>query len=470
MAGGKDGGVNPYTPEQLKWLAEQDAINKAAAPAPAYTPAPVAAPAPQFNAEELAFLQWANENPTEAAKIEQPAPSMGGGLGESSNDEYRAAKLAQDAAAQAEQDWYKSVSGTNDDPFRYNSSQNEDTAFYYDKDGNFGLGIRPENLYYNDALGAMVEGTAGVPASQGSELSLGGGVAAPARDAVAGDDIFSNPFPDASGGNGLPNGGIPQDYLPDSNGNDYWDYQPQGGPVNNTWGVRDGVSGVGVQAGGPNSVGKNPPTGTGDPFSQGPGSGPTPIDWQGLDDSLRPELTGYESSSNKDFYQKQFQDMRTQQAGDKTQKFYADVIRGTQAPQANTLEQGGNWDWADLPEVSVGGGLQGSDTPQTWGPNSGLGITKGMTNQQVVGQMGQLLNSDEASMMAEHFRNNPDTAAGTRWSTAGNPQALLGAMGTNSNLSPEFGNVLQKVFNNTYTSSGGTNSGMNVPEGYAAPT
>lgn len=68
-------------------------------------------------------------------------------------------------------------------------------GFYYDREGNFKKGTMPENYYYNDYLGAMVEGESGSRKSEGSPLSLGGGMMAPTAG-KQGDSVFHSPFGD----------------------------------------------------------------------------------------------------------------------------------------------------------------------------------------------------------------------------------------------------------------------------------
>ena len=175
---------------------------------------------------------------------------------------------------------------------------------------------------------------------------------------------------------------------------------------------------------------------------------------------------------NKEFYQQQFVNLLRDEQGYRARQKEAqgirqDALNGDPFEPPPTDEM---WSWVNdnqgLPEVTVGGGQQ--STPIEWGLNSDYGITSDMNNRQAVGAMSQLLTPQEQSMMSTHFMDNPEVAAGNRWVTAGSPQALLGNAGTNSPLSPEFSNTLQKVWNNIYKSSGGP-SGPNVPEGYASP-
>ena len=79
-----------------------------------------------------------------------------------------------------------------------------------------------------------------------------------------------------------------------------------------------------------------------------------------------------------------------------------------------------------------------------------------------------VLNTDEIAIMNAHWANNPESAANNNWLTS-NPQALSGQFGSTGDVSPEFTNVMQKVFNNLYTQTGGGSGGISVPAGYANP-
>ena len=180
-----------------------------------------------------------------------------------------------------------------------------------------------------------------------------------------------------------------------------------------------------------------------------------------------PNLEG----GNKEFYQQQFVNLLRDEQGYRARQKEAQGIRQDALNDPFTPPPSDQmFNWANggkgLADVTVGGGQQ--STPVTWGLNSDYGITSDMNNRQAVGAMSQLLTPQEQSMMSEHFREAPDVASQNNWLTAGSPQALLGNAGTNSKLSPEFSNTLQKVWNNIYKSSGGP-SGPNVPEGYASP-
>ena len=383
------------------------------------------------------------------------APVGGGSVGGVTNEEYRAAKLAQDAEEARKAAEIRAIRGTADDPFRYNPRFNEETGYFTDADGNFGLGILPENHYYNDYSGTQTEtqteGTVVGSSGQGSSLPGGGGGIGGAQGDPNGQDPFAPP-PNyqPGGGTGLPNGGIPDGYLPDSNGNDYWDYDYNGGnvPIRNPY------------VPGSDRYYNNLELGTGGV------QGPTGTDWS-TDSSLTPDLMGYESSSNKDFYQQQFANMRGQEAGNDAREAAA-AIRAQESANAPPPEASDPWAWANLPEVQMGGTV--AATPIEWGLNSNYGINKDMTNRQAVGAIAPVLNTDEIAIMNKHWQDAPQAADNNNWLTS-DPQRLSAAFSQNTDktVSPEFTNVMQKVFNNLYTQTGGGTGGINVPAGYANP-
>jgi hypothetical protein len=280
----------------------------------------------------------------------------------------------------------------------------------------------------------MVEGTPSWAGSPADGLSLGGAGPAPATPPQVGTQpgVFEPPNNyDPKGGNGRPNGGIPPDYLLDSKGTGYGGLPYKG----STLGLGTGVTGIA----------KDPA-----------------IDWSSV---ITPPKHGYESSSNKDFYQRQFQQQEGQQNGQRFQELAA-AIRARQAAAAPPAAPKDPWGWANLPEVKMGGTV--AATPIEWGLNKNYGITPGMTNQQATGAVSSVLTPEEAAMMAQHWKENPTGATGTNWVNSGSPNTLVGQLG--GGISPEFTSTLQKVFNNIYTQTGGGTGGVSVPTGYAHPT
>lgn len=215
---------------------------------------------------------------------------------------------------------------------------------------------------------------------------------------------------------------------------------------------------------------QNPASTVNESFGSGGGAVTGPAAQPGnLLDAITPEKTGYESSSNKDFYQRQMQEMRTAQSGQKLQDLAAAMRRqeAAQAPQGEPFG-GDPWSWANLPEVQMGGSAQA--TPIEWGLNEAYGINPNMTNRQAVGALSPVLNTDEIAIMNAHWANAPPSATNNNWLTS-NPQALSAQFSANASdtVSPEFTNVMQKIFNNLYTQTGGGTGGISVPDGYANP-
>ena len=193
-----------------------------------------------------------------------------------------------------------------------------------------------------------------------------------------------------------------------------------------------------------------------------------------------PDLTGYESSTNKDFYQKQFQEMRGQQMGQKNADFKSMLAAEMRAEQAKANPQqpfgGDPWSWADLPTVVEGGGsMENGGAPQiSWGLNQGYGFTPDTTNQQVAQGMSGILGTEGNQYMNDYFAGHPDIAAGTDWTNAGSRGALNDWLpGTGIDLASPFGQTLDKTFNNIYTktaTAGSGPQGQAIPAGYASPT
>lgn len=193
---------------------------------------------------------------------------------------------------------------------------------------------------------------------------------------------------------------------------------------------------------------------------QGPAQTPA-VDWSLFKAPLR---DAYGSSSNRDFYRKQFQDMEGQQNVQKFKEFAA-ALRANEAQNKPAPAPTDPWAWANLPKVQTGGTV--AATPIEWGLNPAYGINSGMTNQQATGAMSSVLTPEESAMMAQHWKDNPTGATQNNWLTAGSPNVLQGQLA--GGISPEFTNTLQKVFNNIYTQTGGGTGGVSVPNGYANP-
>ena len=416
---------------------------------------------------------------------------MGQELGLVTNDDYRAAKLAQDAQQAKDIEWYRAVQGTKDSPF-YGSigSQvdGQDVGWYYDLQGQMNKGFLPEYSAYdpqyevirqsttnpnntipwdgsNDFLrGTMLEGSTVnrdpndpngyevVPGtgvnwgewdqSGGGNLSLGGGPFSPTSPPTSGPGPTYGAPPDfntpAVTQPGLPpnRGTTPvQPYYPPTQG---------GTPGPPTW----GGGRLEMGNGGVTGIAKEPA-----------------IDWSALQSLIKPPMHGYESSTNKDFYQRQFQQQEGQQNAQKLRELAA-ATRAQQSANAPAPAPQDPWSWANLPEVRTGGTV--AATPIEWGLNPAYGITSGMTNRDALNAISGVLTPQERAIFSAQFTANPASATGTNWTTAGSPGALINRS-SDAALSPEFLDARAKVANNIYTQTGGGTGGVSVPTGYANP-
>ena len=384
-------------------------------------------------------------------------------LGSRDNDLERAVKAANQARLEAQGDYFSALKGTIDDPWRYNPrTPGSETSYFTDAEGNFGLGIRPENLYYNDYSGTMVEGQEGY----GPEIVPGPGDLALGqypegylgRPGQGGQDPFAPP-PNyqQEGGNGLPNGGIPEGYLPDSSGNSYWDYITNGGTVPNV----PGWGGSYVQNGPQQSYNSltNSNLGQGDGAVTGPAAGPAAPTNPNWVEELGGPLQGYESSSNKDYYQRQFQEMNAAQRGQKNNDFAAAIRREQAAQEPQGEPFGGDpWSWANLPQVQMGTGERTGTTE--WQLNPRFDWSPGTTNQQVVQDLN--LTADELSYLTK----NPK-----KWEAA--PSVLdQSAFQQFINSSPGdrgYTDTLNKIYQAAWRPTISGEGGPLAPVGYAAP-
>lgn len=369
-----------------------------------------------------------------------------GGMGNTTNEEYRAAKLANQARIQAETDWYRSVAGTPDSPF-YGSVGSEidgqKIGWWYDLDGQMHKDFMPEWYAYDPEYEVMRQSSTD-PTNRMENRDYGG--------LTTGGEL---------GPNGTGPGatfGKPPDFntpaittnpaIPPNRGTD--PLKPYTPPTSG------GTPGPPVWGGG--QVGGTLPIGGGG--VTGPAT--DPFDWSSV---IAPPKHGYESSSNKDFYQRQFQEMHGSQNVQKLREL-ANYARAQEAANQPAPAAQDPWAWANLPTVQQGGSV--AATPIEWGLNSSYGITPGMTNQQALQAVSGVLTPTELAIMQQQFQNNPASATNTNWTTAGSPGALTSRPGGDA-LSPEFIDARNKVFNNIYTQTGGGTGGMAVPTGYANP-
>ena len=193
-------------------------------------------------------------------------------------------------------------------------------------------------------------------------------------------------------------------------------------------------------------------------------SGPAPIDWAANQYTDSP-LIGYESSSNKDFYQQQFADMRNQQMTDRMRQ---NAAASYQPPeQTNVMDD--PWSWANLPEVVEGGA--GAANPNEWILNPNYNFTPETTHAEVIGQLSGLntFNDEERRWFNDFLNENPQLQTDTQW-TDDRTGALSGIQ--TSEMGPKPKDRLNRILNNVWIQAGDapTPGGQMVPPGYASPT
>ena len=199
------------------------------------------------------------------------------------------------------------------------------------------------------------------------------------------------------------------------------------------------------------------------PTGEGAVSGPAPIDWG--TQAPQSDLIGYESSTNKDFYQQQFANMRDQAAQDRMRQ---DAASAYQAPaRENVMDD--PWGWANLPDVVTAGQYPEGQSANDWLLNEGY--SPQTTDAQVISRLGGLsvFNDEDRRWLSDVVAENPNLNQSQLF-TSGR-QAALDRIGT---MDLDAGNKARynTLINNLYTQRGDapTAGGMSVPIGYASPT
>jgi hypothetical protein len=228
-----------------------------------------------------------------------------------------------------------------------------------------------------------------------------------------------------------------------------------------------------------------------DPWAAGKtgwAGGSTPLDWGGgQQQTVAPvggggqlgqmptdnPLIGYEGSTNRDFYQQQFKDMRDRRASEINMERAA-ALRAQEAKNAPSAAPTDPWAWAGgsasmAPQVAGGT----ANEPYTWDLREG--VTAGeTTNQQIVDLLGQrdLLSPADLKAFGRHQQNDPNWATATDWSKYQSPDKFMSTFSAgNPNVSPEFTDIMGNVANSLWTRSDLTpTGGPAAAPGYALPT
>ena len=201
--------------------------------------------------------------------------------------------------------------------------------------------------------------------------------------------------------------------------------------------------------------------GGGDPFTP-PGDTP-PVDWGGADNPL----IGYENSTNKDFYQRQFADMRNR--GDNEQlRALSSAIRRRDADANQSNEPTGDpWDWMGgseqfNPSVSTG---RNPDAPRIIDSQF-----EGMNNQEIALATANRFDDKQAKWYQDLLADtgNENLGAATNWANAGYDRLFENTAG--SDLTAQNKVYMNELFNVLYPdNSGSMVNGLPVPVGYASP-
>lgn len=377
-------------------------------------------------------------------------------------------------------------------------------GFYYDLEGNLVQGVLPEYGAYDPEYGAFRESsTSPIPdryytdnmwglGSPTSENSTPGFVWNGPGPAPTGGQGISDLFGGLDGGSSLvsrPDGSYGVDLSDEALGN--WGQPAQGGGELTLGGNNPAplpedafpylpyTGSEGVTFGAPpkdREFGKylgttNENLGTGPKGVQGIDPGSTPSL-----EGLLPDLQGYESSSNKDFYQRQFQEMMGQQTGTKLNDL-ATAIRRQEAPAIREAEgwaalkemteagmspqdirDQANWGWANLPDVQMGTGNTGGYNSIVQNPRFDWG--QGTDNAQILNDLRPILGTN----LGQFVDKNPiddapsllDRNAFNEYLTTKNPN------------DKGFQAAWDKVLSNVHIPDP-TTRGPSAPVGYASP-
>jgi hypothetical protein len=173
-------------------------------------------------------------------------------------------------------------------------------------------------------------------------------------------------------------------------------------------------------------------------------------------------LQGYESSSNKDYYQQQFQNMRAQQLG---QQDAGNAAAGYQAPPQGELAD--PWANKNLPDVYVQGGQEGYD------PNEMIFNEDyaGMSNAQIANKVSGLsvFDSSQKDFLSDVIGPNWNDS----YSFSNNPElARSNLTGADSGYNSANKATMNTLFDQLTSPAGQlpTPGGQSVPLGYASPT
>jgi hypothetical protein len=342
---------------------------------------------------------------------------------------------------------YQTIPVDPNDPFAFRNN-NPDIGYFQNSEGDYVYGVVPEQTYTsgNPDDGISLEGVDpnwapitqpdmnGIGADRQPDGSVGpnaGGQRTPDNTPIGGGAAAG----DYTGWQGSSTHDIDGNIIEGSAGdpNSRPTYERSGVP----WERSDPFSGV--TAGGVQGVGTV-------------GALPTA--------SRDNPLQGYESSSNKDYYQKQFQNMRAQQLG---QQDASNAASAYQAPEQAPL--GDPWANMNVPDVYVQGTTEGYD------PNEMILNPRyeGMTNSAIINSVSDLsVFNDEDRRWFDEVAASPDQQSS--YGFIGDRQGVLDRNAA-GDMTGQNKNRISSVIDQLYQPQGdlATPGGMRVPVGYASP-
>ncbi len=340
-----------------------------------------------------------------------------------------------------------------DDPFAFSPS-GDATSWYNNEQGDFVLGFTPDKFGRTPISGTYFD----YQELPGDTGVTGSSILPPGTGADGGQPPSPAPTPGGGGGSGGGAGGG-------------YDWMPSGGneapPPTGNGGFTQG----------------NPPADTSwnwDYFTErAPGDGA----WGGYDTDYQayeryqpgqespwgmPDIEG----GNKEFYQQQFANLLREEQGYRNRQREAQAAR--QASLANPSQpvaEGDMWSWAyggqGLPEIQQGGG----PIEQSYALTSGYGFVPGeTTNREVLNKLSTLPALDDEASWFNELASEPGADQWldqTNWAAAGDPNTLVGQLGSDAPIHENTRARMTALFNALYNP---VQAGPFAPAGYASPT
>ena len=204
--------------------------------------------------------------------------------------------------------------------------------------------------------------------------------------------------------------------------------------------------------------------------------GSTPLNWGGSQQTVSPlegvqapsgtgdnPLIGYEGSTNQDFYQQQFKDMRDRRDMEMARE-YAAALQGQEAQNAPSAAPTDPWSWAGGSQSMVPNVSDGAPNviPTDYQLNPNYGLTSDMTNQQMLQNIMPTFSDSEQVFLNKHqdYLNQGD------WSTR---QGTMDWASANPYTKDKGWTTVVNDIPRTLWTPSATTTGPGAPAGYAYP-